>query len=327
MKVSNDILISTIRNFIHNEKELVPLLMSLLNLGKQSVYRRLRNEIPFTFEEVITLSTNIGFSVDGVMGQLNRGNKISETPYNNTQTVSENLYIESRNKMNLILENARKYKDSKVIVSSNRLPFIYTVAFENITKMEYYKWHHQQQDHFEEISFGDFKMPPGIISDGKSIVYNYTHINNHVLILDQNILKPIIKEIGYYYERGLVSEDEMDVLQKELLQIVDDLELLAIRGHYKSGSEISIYLSSLNIESNSILIEFEHSACFVVWVNTTEPVAIFNYNICSVQKKWLQSLKKYSTLITQCNDFSRSIFFKKQREFIMKMKDEKEVYL
>lgn len=326
MKVSNELLISAIRNFINEEKELVPLLMSLLNLGKQSVYRRLRNEIPFTFEEVSILSSNIGFSIDEIISQVNKKGIIYELPQY-PESLSQDLYIESRSKINQIFENARKSKDSRIIAATNRLPYIYTATFEYITKMEYYKWYQQQQDHQSDLSFGNFEMPSTVISGGKNMIYNSTNINDHTLILDHNMLKPIIKEINYYYRRGLVTENELSLLQDELLEVINDLESLTIKGHYKSGSEINIYLSSLNIGSNCVLLEYEHNSCFLVWISPTEPIAVFNNTFCLNQKKWLQSLKKYSTLITQCNEFSRSIFFKKQRDAVLRIKEEIGVYL
>lgn len=298
MKHSNEILILAIRNFIRNEKDLVPLLMSLLNLGKQSVYRRLRNEIPFTFEEVMLLSSSIGFSVDEIVGQLNQNDEVAEKR-NDSQLASQDLYLGSRYKVNQLLEKMRKDKGSTIIAATNKLPYIYTAAYENLTKMEYYKWYHQRQEYFTELTFSEFKMPSSIVSESKRIIYNGTLISKYTLLLDPNILKPILKEISYYYERNMINDDELSVLQEELLQIVDELEVLATTGHYKSGSEVNIYLSSLNIESNCILLENENNTCFVIWINSTEPVTIFNHNICSVQKKWMLSLKKYSTLITQ----------------------------
>lgn len=326
MKPSNEILISAIRNFIHNEKDLIPLLMSLLNLGRQSVYRRLRNEIPFTFDEIIILSSQIGFSIDEIVGRLNQNNEVAEL-MKDSHLASQDLYLGSRYKVNQLLEKIRKDKDSTIIITTNRLPYIFTAAYENVTKMEYYKWYHQQQDSFTELTFKEFKMPSSIISENKRIIYNGTLINKYTLLLDPNILKPILREISYYYERDMIDDDELCILQEELLQIVNELESLATTGHYKSKSEVNIYLSSLNIGSNCLLLENEDNTCFIIWINSTDPVTIFNQNVCSVQKKWMLSLKKYSTLITQCNEFSRSIFFKKQRESIMKMKEERGVYL
>ncbi|WP_029904967.1 hypothetical protein [Prevotella sp. 10(H)] len=300
--------------------------MSLLNLGKQSVYRRLRNEIPFTFEEITILSSQIGFSIDEIVGRLNQNNEVAAL-MKDSKLASLDQYLGSRYKVNQLLERIRKDENSKIIAATNRLPYIYTAAYENLTKMEYYKWYHQQQEYFTELTFKKFKMPSSIISESKKIIYNGTLINKYTLLLDQNILKPILKEINYYYERDMIDDDELCVLQEELLQVVNELESLATKGHYKSGSEVNIYLSSLNIGSNCIHLENDNNACFVIWMNSTEPVTIFNNNICSAQKRLMLSLKKYSTLITQCNEFSRSIFFKRQRESIMKMKDERSVYL
>lgn len=326
MNVSNKIIISAIRNFIQNDKDLIPLLMSLLNLGKQSVYRRLRDEIPFTFEEVTILSSKIGFSVDEIMSKLSRDNEDMDM---STLMLTEpkDLYTESRRRLNQLLENTRKHNNSSLIAATNRLPFIFTATYENISKMEYYKWYLQYSNNTNIVKFEDFKVPSSMISDSKSIFYNCSHINNQTLILDHNLLKPIIKEINYYYKRELISEEELSLLREELMHVVNDLESLAINGRFKSGSEINIYLSSLSISSNCVLLEYEYSACFIVWFNALGPISVFNHNICSVQKDWLLSLKRYSTLITQCNEFSRSVFFNKQRELIMKMQEEAGVYL
>ena len=48
----NDELVSAIRNSVSDDMNIANLLMDILSIGKEAVYRRLRGDVPFTFDEV-----------------------------------------------------------------------------------------------------------------------------------------------------------------------------------------------------------------------------------------------------------------------------------
>lgn len=325
MKTINEALISAIHN--QNEKELIPVLMTLLNLGKQSVYRRLRGEIPFTLEEASILSLNMGFSIDNIINQKNIDNNAISTGLSDEADLQD-TYIGSINKFSRLLEKTRKSKNSALFSVSNQLLYDCPIFFENLTKMKYFRWTHQRFNISDDLNFSDFLLPAPVTSAIKNLIYNYVSIETHTIILDQSLLRTTITEINYFYERNLISVSDLELLQNELLQIIDELEILAIKGHYKSGSKVNIYLSSLSLENNCILLEDVDGICFQTELNTEESLFIFNPRLCYNQKKWINSLKKYSTLISESNEFSRSRFFKKQRDAIKNLKKyEKLLYI
>ncbi|PXV65005.1 hypothetical protein CLV62_1083 [Dysgonomonas alginatilytica] len=49
-------------------EQIAPFLGNLLFLGKEAIYRRLRGDVVFTFEEFAVISTRLGFSVDSIAG-------------------------------------------------------------------------------------------------------------------------------------------------------------------------------------------------------------------------------------------------------------------
>ncbi len=320
MNTINESLISTVRSYIQNEKELIPALMSLLNIGKQSVYRRLRNEIPFTFAEASILSSNMGFSIDDIINRKNIDNNIIQNISCNKEIELQDQYIEAMNKVGQMLENARRSKDLSLFLVTSRLPYAYSMVPENIMKIRYFKWYHQRLDVSGNLKFSDFVLPSSITSAAKNLIYNYRNIKKQTLIIDHNILETTIKEIRYFYEGNLISEKDLDLLLSELIQILEEFEMLAIKGYYKSGPKVDIYLSSLDIEYSSLLLEDDEKISFQTYINTEEPLLIFNQKLCYNQKRWMYSLKKYSTLISECNEFTRALFFKKQRDLITNFK-------
>lgn len=320
MNTINESLISTIRSYIQNDKDLVPALMSLLNIGKQSVYRRLRNEIPFTLEEASILSSDMGFSIDDLVNHKNIKTVIPQDIISDKGSELHQQYVDSTNALSRLFENARKSKELTLFLVTNRLPYVYSTVPENIVKMKYFRWYHQRSDVSGRLSFSDFTLPSSITAATKNLIYNYRSIKKHTIILDNNILKTTINEIRYFYEADLISADDLDVLIDELMHVLDDFEILTINGHYKLGPQVSIYLSSLDVEYSSLLLEDDSKISIQAYINTDEPLLIFNQRLCYDQKKWMNSLKKYSTLISESNELARSMFLRKQRDLVLSLK-------
>ena len=64
-----------VTNLIDEMKERMPHGQNLANyladtlcMGKESVYRRLRGEVAFTFDEIAMISCNFGISIDQIIG-------------------------------------------------------------------------------------------------------------------------------------------------------------------------------------------------------------------------------------------------------------------
>jgi hypothetical protein len=72
----------------------------------------------------------------------------------------------------------------------------------------------------------------------------------------------------------------------------------------------------LNIDSGSRHLKFNDQAKSIFFVNSIEPVIVVNSNLCTMHKKWLDSMRKYSTLITQSNEILQVKYFDKQRTHI-----------
>jgi hypothetical protein len=54
----------------------------------------------------------------------------------------------------------------------------------------------------------------------------------------------------------------------------------------------------------------------IFWIFSINPVNIFSPELCKLQKKWLLSLKRQSTLISQSNEILQNDFFDSQRAFL-----------
>ncbi len=314
----NKRLLSRILELIPEHISTVTYLTDFLEISQGSVYRRLKGEIPFSFEEIHRLSEDLGFSVDELFDFKKKDriffdtkNDIPFDPSSAFIATVENLYSD----INFLSAN----KHSLSIHAQNRVPLILAFFYKNLFRFFYYKWTHQLANTPLNYRFMDVVLPPDLIKLRDKILSHEGRIATHIFILNREVYLNIIKEIQYYYKRKLISDDELKLLRYDLIQIIKDTEEFSYRGIDRFGDPISIYLSAFNIESNSVYTHSGGHSLSYFYPYTINPMIIRNVEVCSVHKKWLESLKKYSVLITQSNEELMSEFFSHQFEYIDNM--------
>ena len=311
-------LVAAIRERFPQEKNLASYLADKLKLGRESVYRRLRGEIYFTFDEIATLSLDLGFSVDNIIGTRKNENALF-----NIHMLQQSDYLDIyRNKM---LEYGRIFSDmskkpgAKARVSINTLPYYFHISYEHLSRFRIYKWLHQNQKIGVNDKFAEFKLPPEILETHKVFYRDIRKIPDITVIMDNNIFWSAAKDIEYFKKRGLLTEEDVQVLQRELLDIVDKLEETATKGVSESGAKVSIYCSSVDLEAS--YLHFEHGDWHFAQVRVFSISAIDSYDdrLCRIQKNWIESLKKYSVLISGSGEIQRFEYMNKQRGYINKI--------
>jgi len=295
-------------------------LMRSLNISRESVYRRLRGDISFTFEEIAKLFVDLGFSIDELI--------IKDTPsrvffdlHANEMEDPSNAYVmimEQYFQCALDLSN-RKYFESIQVVNQVSPGFI--IFFNHLLKFSYYRWMHQHQETSLKYFYSDVVIPDKLLRLQRATLESLTKVQNNTIILDPDLFPNLIREVRYYYKRRLISDDDFSEIKKDLLGLVDLLEDIARTGFHGSDAKYNIYLSSLNIESCSRYIKSEDEVKSMFFVNSMEPIVILNPYVCKMHKRWLDSMRKYATLITQSNEILQVRYFNKQRALIEELEE------
>jgi len=312
----NKMLVDALQKHIPETKKLVAYLVDILDLNKESVYRRLRNEIPFTFEEICTIVPKLGISLDHIIGLGYKDSVLFDFQMSKS-TDPINTYLEIM-QMNLdLLTKVKDAKVAKVELVLNRLPYAYTLHYENLAKFYYYKWFYHTQNVPSDFYFKDFVVPTEI----KEIYKNYLDSNIKLdceitILADNNLFLSMIKDINYYVNRGLITDEEQALFQQELLQATDFMENIAKTGVNKGGVNVNVYISAVDLEPSYVHIEYDNKSCVHYWTASAEILGSYDIEMCRRQKEWIQSLKRYTTLITECNARQRIEYFDKQRFYI-----------
>ena len=308
-------LITIIREKTPDDINLTTYLSDLLNIGKESAYRRIRGEINFTFEEVATLSLNLGFSVDNIIGL-----KKDENALFNIHMLKNLGYLDIY--VNKMLEYGRMFREmssqgnSKARILANTLPYFFHISYKSLSKFRIYKWLYQNQKIKSNDKFTDFILPDKVLEAHRKFYSDIQNVPNVTVIMDDNIIWSTAKDIEYFFKRGLLSKEDILSLKKELLDLVDEIEQMAANGKCKAGNKIELYVSLVDMEASYLHVESGENQFSQVRIFSISAIDSFDIELCKIQKEWIESQKRYSVLISESGEIQRFEYLNKQREYI-----------
>ena len=249
-----------VKELINQMKERIPpghnlanYLTDTLYMGKEAVYRRLRGEVAFTFDEIAVISHNLGISIDQIIG--NHLFRICRWIYQNGKMKTPN-------------------------------------------------------------SLSDMHVPEKIINAHKKLSESIRKVGKTYFVWDSNVFQSVVKEIKYFAGLNLISTSDVMYLKNELQQLLTDLEHLSIKGEFNEGHELYIYLSNIDFEATYSYVSRKDYQISLFRVYSINSMDSQSPQICQIQKNWIQSLKRHSTLISGSGEAQRIAFIEKQRNII-----------
>ncbi|PQL94365.1 hypothetical protein C4S76_05705 [Apibacter adventoris] len=316
----NEAMISSIRSHISEGDVLVNVLMDILCIGKEAAYRRIRGDVLFTFDEVAKISHELGISLDTIVDTNNKSKSFlfNLNLYPTTEYILD-VYCKMMNDHLKVFYKMKKDSDSLAKISFNTLPYYFYNSFQNISKFRLFRWMYQTMGINAPNNLSSFSLTSEILDLQKKYVIESSLVTESHIILDKNSFLSLITDINYFYKLNLISDSDLKKLKEELLELLAGWELMAMTGKTESGKNILIYISNVNFEScysyyKSKSLEISHIRVYSInGLSSTNPY------VCKIHNEWIESLKRYSTLITQSGEIQRIEFFRKQRGFINKL--------
>ena len=315
-----NVIVSEILRRIPGGVSSVNYLMNLLDLSRESVYRRIRGDIMFTFDEIVKLSLDLGLSVDELIGRDKTDRVFFDMVNDMSVGQGESLSLLLNNMQNYAVK-VNKADHTEAVVAMNQLFAFMAIDLELLFRFFSYKWAHQVREVPLNFYFSEYGLPAEFVSLQNKIKYHNRFSGDITVILDQDIFLNTMKSIAYYYKRELITKNELTALKSELHEVIDRMARIIYKGVDESGNKYFFYLSFLSIDSNSIFTRYGNNMVSHFWVYSVSPISVSNVDVCIMHKEWLGSLKKYSALISHSNEIMQVEFFNKQYEYLEKIED------
>lgn len=312
-KDTNDLLIAEIIRRIPPEIKIIDYLKDSLKISKESLYRRVRGEIPFTFNEICKLSVELDFSIDQIIDHNNTSRVFFDLQVNRNTDPSKAFFTLLEKHLEMIL-NMKKAEYSEATIVLNYLLPVHTLFFDTLFKFSYYKWIHFNRKDSSRYRLADIQIPTEINVLKEKIKATVPRINNTSYIMDQNIYLNLIRDILYFHQRNLIDNKELLELKKAITEYFKELQEQVTATH--PTFKVYNYISEISFGANCSYIQYDnHIKCHLYGLSIN-PIIIENSILCEMNKEWIDSLKKYTTMITESNEILQAEYFDKQYKYM-----------
>ena len=310
----NTNLIEAMKEKLPAKGKLADMLMDTLYIGKEAVYRRLRGEVPFTLQEAALVSRKLGISLDKIIGTSFKSNAMFDINIVDYDDPFESYYNTLYKYVSLI-NTMQDDPESTMGTSSNIIPQTLYLKHDLLAKFRFFKWMYQNK-YIQCNKFDELEIPAKLLNIQKDYVDMTRHIHSIDYIWDSMIFQHLINDIQYFSDVHLISDEAKMQIKEELFLLTDELEELATRGKTKDGNTVRIYVSHINFEATYSYVETNSLQLSLIRVYSINSLTTLDHEIFHSLKEWIQSLKKFSTLISESGEMQRIHFFKQQREII-----------
>lgn len=307
-------LVTAIKDKFPGRGVLTNKLADLLMLEKEAVYRRLRGDVPFTIFEIATIAAKLDISLDHIIGCSSGKSRPFQMKMVNFLNPSEEDYEMLENFVNE-LRYLKDDPNSEVGGALNILPQSLVLGYRHIYRFYLFKWIYQCGN-VMPARYSQIEPPVRLQLINSEIVTEVCQAANAYHIMDSMTFLYLVNDIKYFASIYLITREEINVLKKELMIFIDDLETLAARGFRKEGKNIHFFVSSVNFETSYSYVETQHCHLTMLKSFTLNDATSPDEAIFQRMKQWMQSLIRTSTLISRSGEKDRIVFFEEQRRIV-----------
>lgn len=310
----NSGLIEAIKEKLPANSNMANTLMDILFIGREAIYRRLRGEVPFTLTEAAIISRKLGLSLDNMVGTSFKENAVFDmnvVHHNNPF----DTYHDILSKYTELLRGMKDDPEAELATSSNIIPQTLYIRHDILSKFRLFKWMYQN-DNIQCMHFEELEIPDKLLNIQREFVDATECICNTSYIWDNRIFANMVNDVQYFSSIHLLTNDDKQKIKEKLLLLTDELEALAREGKFGNGGKVNIYISNINFETTYSYIESASVQLSMIRIYAINSISSRDAEMFRSLKDWIQSLKKFSTLISESGEMQRIQFFNEQREII-----------
>jgi hypothetical protein len=152
----------------------------------------------------------------------------------------------------------------------------------------------------------DVVIPPEVLSLYNENELLFNKLDNICCVVDKYTFAKILDEIAYFCQLQIFSNEEKALLKQELCLLAGLLKKIMFSGTNFHNMNYELYYSPIAINSSCIYFEYDRQNIAQFWIYP-EPITIHNnFLIAKMQKNIIDSVVKYSVLITKSNNMLQS---------------------
>ena len=308
-----------IKKEVSTHKPLANKVSEVLNVSLSSAYCRMQDKYALTFNETVKLCQHFGVSLDALMYGTD-GRHYTVVPADlKFKSIENNLIFAQE--MFEITELIKKSSKGEMILTGADIPIFHFLAYKELIFFQIYSWYKNVYDYSGK--YEDFlkELPVDEIFDlVKKININCTAIPSSEVWTEQTI-DSTLKLLKYHNDMKHFSDSKITkLICEQLFCVIETLEEWIKRGN-KGNENIpyKFYVNEIDIGNSFIFMKNGEKLSCIMRLFTVNGIHIKEQLFCEEVERWLKSLIKRSSLLSEISEKERFFFFKAQKEKIVNL--------
>ncbi len=293
-------------------------LAELLNVSKDSAYRRLRGETVLSFKEISLISEKYGVSVDGFLNVQSNQSIV----FNARNFHAQDDFHQYLKSINDHLQLVNRFDDRMLTYAAKDISPLHYYPFPKLTLFKIFFWQKTILDtkQMQGAVFSFQSIDHALLETCAAIWKQFMKIPSVEIWSDETI-HITLRHIDYYHDIALLCRADALVVLDELLVMIAHLRDEARMGKKmhpgmpSSGLEgtFNLYFNEIAIGDNTALFETGgKKTCFITY-NMLNILSTSDEHFCNDIHGYLQNMLQKSTLMSQTAERERDRFFNRMQ--------------
>jgi hypothetical protein len=319
-------LLGMLQDLTPDKYSLVYELSELLGVSTDSIYRRMRGETLLDINEIQNICLHYNLSFDSICGS----ERTELVSFRYQPVIELSDFRKWLGTIENNLKSLQNKKDAHIIYAAIDIPVFHNFRFPLVSFFKTLYWLKSITNHpdYQHIKFSRDNISNEFITAGKALHELYSTIPSTEIWTDL-ITYSLLRQIDYYWDSGeFATKDDALALCDEVEKELEYLQHAA-----DSGSKIPdqkklpgdsvnfrLYDCDIEIANNCILVINGDQKSVYLSTQTFNIILTSNTLFADETHRWLNTLIKKSTLISEVGGKQRSLFFREALEKISQLK-------
>ncbi|MCD7972662.1 MAG: helix-turn-helix domain-containing protein [Candidatus Azobacteroides sp.] len=301
-------LIPAIEESLPKNSNYISRLANILGLTNRTVSRKLRGETQFNIEELMTLSRELGISLDGIAAVKGNGRHLM---YLSAYDWSgETDYQAAIDEALAPYKIAAESSYSRYLVATSTYPDTIFDEFPLIAKFDYLKWLYFNKGYDQSLPLSEYAINREFHKTYHDVVLKF---KQSIYILSNHAMINLAEEVLYFYQLKLLAKEEVLQLKDSFFNLLGFLEDICTKGHLPGNrKEMTFYYSEMNLPNDLIIIDSDN-------VKMVRMMAFFHNTLMAkdpesieIIRQWYNMYLRMANIISISGELNRIKFFRKQ---------------
>ena len=294
-------------------------LAELLDISRDSAYRRIRGETVLSLEEVKRLYDRFGISLDILLSHSSQMVTFHRRVVDHTHYTVEKW-------LNSLLKNLnalRSFKDHEMIFSAKDIPVFHYFRMPQLASFKLFFWMKTLIGYpeYEAAQFSFTSVSKELLALAERVWVKYSSLNT-VEIWNEEAVYDTLKQIEFYLECGFFrNKEDALTLCDHLILLLGKIKEEATAGKKSEGGNFGMYNNEILIADNTVFARMGSKRSVYVNQNTLNLLLTFQEPFCGQTEHYLQNLMKKSNQISVTGERERNRFFKNMNDRISAFKE------